>query len=553
MTLKMNDLIYDFVMKNKIVVFLWILFTFLLYPIHHVIIPKYYGLVINSFKDKSNKFLNLVKYLVLFYIFAMAIESSLFYCTKIIAPNFGEFATTTMYNYIIDHYEMDFDNIHSGEILSKITYISTIFFSYLETLRTLLFSQLFVFISTLYHYWFVSGEVFTFFIFAIIVNVLFIYNVFKIKYKVDLSLYDKRSKLFEYMNDSMLNLVSIYSTNNEEKEKEKFIDEEYKIYKDNETASLNIYFVSETIWNVLCVFVFIILNYLIYNSYLRKKINIETLVSTFTLTFSILRFYENAPQIIKKISKLYSEIGDVEKFFIEINKLNKTSKTDTKEFINGDIIYSNVYHKYKDNFVLNNVSFKIEKGEKIAFVGPIGSGKSTALKLLLGFQPLRMGNITINGIDINEISNNKLRKNVFYIPQKPKLFNRTLYENITYGLEHPPSEENILNLLNEMNMKDLFKEKINKKVGLDGNFLSGGQKQIVWLLRAFFHKSKIIVMDEPTASLDQENKELLIKTIHKLTIGKTLIIISHDQIDSQFRKIEFKDGKIVNNSMFFNM
>ena len=553
MTLKMNDLIYDFVMKNKIVVFLWILFTFLLYPIHHVIIPKYYGLVINSFKDKSNKFLNLVKYLVLFYIFAMAIESSLFYCTKIIAPNFGEFATTTMYNYIIDHYEMDFDNIHSGEILSKITYISTIFFSYLETLRTLLFSQLFVFISTLYHYWFVSGEVFTFFIFAIIVNVLFIYNVFKIKYKVDLSLYDKRSKLFEYMNDSMLNLVSIYSTNNEEKEKEKFIDEEYKIYKDNETASLNIYFVSETIWNVLCVFVFIIFNYLIYNSYLRKKINIETLVSTFTLTFSILRFYENAPQIIKKISKLYSEIGDVEKFFIEINKLNKTSKTDTKEFINGDIIYSNVYHKYKDNFVLNNVSFKIEKGEKIAFVGPIGSGKSTALKLLLGFQPLRMGNITINGIDINEISNNKLRKNVFYIPQKPKLFNRTLYENITYGLEHPPSEENILNLLNEMNMKDLFKEKINKKVGLDGNFLSGGQKQIVWLLRAFFHKSKIIVMDEPTASLDQENKELLIKTIHKLTIGKTLIIISHDQIDSQFRKIEFKDGKIVNNSMFFNM
>ena len=271
MTIKMNDLIYEFIMNHKLVVFIWIFFTFLLYPIHHVIIPKYYGLVINSFKDKSNKFLNLVKYLVLFYIAAMAIESSLFYCTKIISPNFGEFATTTMYNYIIDHYEMDFDNIHSGEILSKITYISTIFFSYLETLRTLLFSQLFVFVSTLYHYWFVSGEVFTFFIFAIILNIVFIYNVFKIKYKVDLSLYDQRSTLFEYMNDSMLNLVSIYSTNNEAKEKEKFIDEEYKIYKDTEIKSLNIYFVSETLWNIVCVFVFILLNYLIYDSYLKKK------------------------------------------------------------------------------------------------------------------------------------------------------------------------------------------------------------------------------------------------------------------------------------------
>lgn len=550
MTIKMNDLILHFVMKNKVVVFLWIFFTFLLYPIHHVIIPKYYGLVINSFKDKSNKFLNLVKYLVLFYIGAMAIESILFYCTKIISPNFGEYATSTMYNYIIDHYEMDFDDIHSGEILSKITYISTIFFSYLETLRTLLFSQLFVFASTLYHYWYVSGEVFTFFLLAIIINVLYIYNVFKIKFKVDLVLYDQRSKLFEYMNDSMLNLVSIYSTNNEENEKHKFLEEEYKIYKDSETASLDIYFLSETTWNVVCVFIFIILNYLIYNSYLKKQIHVEKLVSTFTLTFSVLRFYENAPHIIKKLSKLYSEIGDVENFFVEINKLNQTSKIDKKGFANGDIIYTNVYHKYKDTFVLNNVSFKIEKGEKVALVGPIGSGKSTAVKLLLGFQPLTMGNITINGVSINEISNHQLRKNVFYIPQKPKLFNRTLYENIVYGLEEPPSMDNIMTLLDELNMKEVFMEKMNKKVGLDGNSLSGGQKQIVWLLRSFYRKSKIIVMDEPTASLDQSNKELLLKTVNKLSVGKTLIIISHDSIDSNFRKIEFKDGKI-NGSMFF--
>ena len=161
-----------------------------------------------------------------------------------------------------------------------------------------------------------------------------------------------------------------------------------------------------------------------------------------------------------------------------------------------------------------------------------------------------MGNISINGVSINEISNHQLRKNVFYIPQKPKLFNRTLYENITYGLENPPDEADILTILDELNMKDVFKEKMNKKVGLDGNNLSGGQKQIVWLLRSFYRKSKIIVMDEPTASLDQDNKELLLKTINKLSIGKTLIIISHDPIDYNFRKIEFKDGKI-SESMFF--
>jgi ABC-type multidrug transport system fused ATPase/permease subunit len=541
----MNDIIYNFVMNQKIIVFMWIFFTFLLYPIHHVIIPKYYGLVINSFKDKSKQFMDFVKYLVLFYILSMGIESILFYCIKIISPNFGEYATTTMYNYIIDHYELNFDNIHSGEILSKITYVSTIFLSYLETLRTLLFSQLFVFLSTLYHYWFVSKEVFLCFLFAIGINYLFVFKVFQIKYDVDLSLYDNRSKLFEYMNDTLLNLVSIYSTNSEEKEKKTFIDQKYKKYKDIETKTLNIHVASEITWNVVCVIIFIVLNYLIYSSYLKKQINVEKLVSTFTLTFSVLRFYENSPQIVKKLSKLYSEISDIENFFIEINNLNQTAKIDTKGFDNGDIIYNNVYHKYKDKFVLDNVSLKIKKGEKVALIGHIGSGKTTAVKLLLGFQPLTMGNITIKGVPINEISNSELRKSIFYIPQKPKLFNRSLYDNIIYGLNDPPSEESILELLDTLHMKEVFQEKIHKNVGLDGNTLSGGQKQIVWLLRAFYHKSKIIVMDEPTASLDQENKELLLKTIHKLSIGKTLIIISHDQIDQSFRKIQFKNGKIV--------
>jgi len=216
-------------------------------------------------------------------------------------------------------------------------------------------------------------------------------------------------------------------------------------------------------WNVVCAILFIILNYLIYRSYLKKQINVEKLVSTFTLTFSVLRFYENAPQIVKKLSKLYSEISDIENFFIEINKLNQTAKIDTKGFDNGDIIYNNVYHKYKDQFVLNNVSLKIKKGEKVALIGHIGSGKTTAVKLLLGFQPLTMGNITIKGVPINEISNSELRKSIFYIPQKPKLFNRSLYDNIVYGLNDPPSEESILELLDTLHMKESLPRKNNIK------------------------------------------------------------------------------------------
>lgn len=549
MTIKINDIIIDFMLKNKIIIFIWVLLTFILYPIHHVIIPKYYGLVINSFKDKSSKFVNFVTYLSLFYILSMIVESSLYYCTKIISPNFGEFATTALYNYVIDNYELHFDDIKSGEILSKITYIPNLFFSYLKVFKTLLFSQLFVFASTLYHYYFVSMDVFYFFVFAIAVNTLFIYYIFNIKHKKDTQLYYNRSKLFEYINDSMSNLVSVYTTNNEENEKNKFIDEEYKIYKDSIIESMNVYFYSETSWNFICILIFIVLNYLIYISYTNHKINTETLVSTFTLTYSVLRFYETAPHVSDKISTLYSEIGDVDKFFKEINKNNKIHKNNKNTFVNGNIEFINVYHKYKDTFVLDNISFTINKGEKVALIGPIGSGKSTTIKLLLGFQPLLLGTIKINNIDINNIPNNEIRNNIFYIPQKPKLFNRTLYENIIYGVKNPPKSNEILQLLAYLKLHsliDVFNKKMNKKVGIDGNHLSGGQKQIVWLLRSFYHDSKIIIMDEPTASLDKENKELMIHNIQKLSIGKTLIIITHDNVYDNFRKIYFENGKIGN-------
>jgi ABC-type bacteriocin/lantibiotic exporter with double-glycine peptidase domain len=91
---------------------------------------------------------------------------------------------------------------------------------------------------------------------------------------------------------------------------------------------------------------------------------------------------------------------------------------------------------------------------------------------------------------------------------------------------------------------------MEEPVGVEGNQLSGGQRQIIWLLRSMFRPSYILVLDEPTASLDPENKKKMISTIQKLSVGKTVIIVSHDSIDSSFRKIEFNEGRIVDSSFF---
>jgi ABC-type bacteriocin/lantibiotic exporter with double-glycine peptidase domain len=140
------------------------------------------------------------------------------------------------------------------------------------------------------------------------------------------------------------------------------------------------------------------------------------------------------------------------------------------------------------------------------------------------------------------MTNEDIRKNIFYIPQKPKLFNRTLYENIVYGIDNKPSKDQILDIMKLYGIH--FKMDLDEKVGVEGNSISGGQRQMVWLLRALLHPASVLIMDEPTSALDPTNKILINSIIKKSSVNKTVIIVSHDKIDSSFRKIRFEDGKL---------
>ena len=301
---------------------------------------------------------------------------------------------------------------------------------------------------------------------------------------------------------------------------------------------------------------FVILNYLLYSFYKKKIINSTQLVSSFVITWSILSAYQRAIDSAWSLSEVYSIIYNVEDYFNNVSEKNKSVKTNTKSFINGDIIISSVYHKYntdsnedeeddeadEDEFVLENISIKIKKGEKVAFIGKIGSGKSTLIKLIMGYQPLILGSITIGGISVNDMSDDDIRKNIFYIPQKPKLFNRSLYENIVYGIDKKPSKEQIKDIMKLYNIS--FNRDMDELVGVEGNSVSGGQRQMVWLLRTVLSSASILIMDEPTSALDPDNKQLINSIINKISVGKTVIIVSHDKIDSGFRQIKFTDGKL---------
>ena len=133
--------------------------------------------------------------------------------------------------------------------------------------------------------------------------------------------------------------------------------------------------------------------------------------------------------------------------------------------------------------------------------------------------PNYKGEILINNHSLNSLNIDKLRKFITYIPQHPKLFNRTLFENITYGTKNVKID-NIYNILDKLefnDIKDKFQDMMYEKVGKNGSYLSGGQRQLVCLIRALLKDNRLIIMDEPTSSLDNEIKNKVIKLIEEIS------------------------------------
>uniref|UniRef100_A0A6C0D2W8 ABC transporter domain-containing protein n=1 Tax=viral metagenome TaxID=1070528 RepID=A0A6C0D2W8_9ZZZZ len=557
--ISIHELLIQFTYTHKFTVISYLLVTIISYPLINIYIPDYYGKVISSFKD-GHDLVYMVKMLLLLYVIGRIFDELVLYCQYLILPNFSEYITSSIFGLVVNHFNYDFENIKIGEIISKLTKMPDILFNYSNLFRIDFLKQLFIYIAAIGHYSSISKTIVTVFCIFIVIHYIYFFVMLKYFYGCNKKVNIFQDNVYENLNDTMQNISSVYSLNQQEYEKKRFYEYSFADYKEIFGETYIYYLWSFGLWAIVNIAMFVILNYILYISYKKKLITSNQLVSSFVITWSILGVYQKAIDSAWDLSEVYGTLYNVEDYFNDLAEKNKSlkPKTEQKSFKDGDIIISGVYHKYKhdavepkqyetieedsDNFVLENISMTIKKGEKVAFIGKIGSGKSTLVKLIMGYQPLVMGSITIGGVSVNDMTDDDIRKNIFYIPQKPKLFNRTLYENIVYGMTSKPSKEKILDI---MKLYDIhFKMDLDEKVGVEGNSVSGGQRQMVWLLRALLHPASILIMDEPTSALDPTNKQLINSIIKKTSVQKTVIIVSHDKIDSSFRKIRFEDGKL---------
>ncbi len=195
----------------------------------------------------------------------------------------------------------------------------------------------------------------------------------------------------------------------------------------------------------------------------------------------------------------------------------------------GEIICKNLKFSYSTKPVIKNMNLNIYPGETVAFVGTTGSGKSTLLKLFLRFYEKTSGQILIDGKEISEINLFDLRKSIGYVSQDIFLINGTIAENIAYGSFHASHEEimNAAKLAESHEFISLLDSGYETKIGERGQKLSGGQRQRIAIARAILKNPPILILDEATSAVDNETELAIQKSLEKLVVGRTTILVAH--------------------------
>ncbi|MCL2371573.1 ABC transporter ATP-binding protein/permease [Candidatus Saccharibacteria bacterium] len=252
---------------------------------------------------------------------------------------------------------------------------------------------------------------------------------------------------------------------------------------------------------------------------------------------------------IEDISDCIDKIQPAAEFMERQNKIVDKPGAKTLKKIRGNIELSHVTMGYEGNKVFRNLSLQIPAGQKVGIVGVSGAGKTTLVKLIMRFDDVESGKVMIDSLDVRNVKQDSLRRNMAYVPQGPLLMHDTIDANIRLG-NPKATREQVLKAVRAAHLTDLIKtlpHGLDTIVGERGIKLSGGQKQRVAIARAMLQGAPVMILDEATSALDSESEAIIKDSFKSIFRNKTAVVVAHrlSTLRDMDRIIVLAGGRIV--------
>jgi ABC-type multidrug transport system fused ATPase/permease subunit len=353
-----------------------------------------------------------------------------------------------------------------------------------------------------------------------------------------------RDAISEYISDTLNNIPSIYAYNMAASELRRLRLEQEHMTNNIVKAHKSITTV-RFVYNIFYLVIFTVVCGIAYALIKQNRLSMGIITTIgFVVSYVVCIYHQFSSNIGNFINNL-GTLKTTQRYTTELMQYAHENPDGTKTIApsSGKVVLQNVFIRYHDSDVVRGVSFVADMNEKILLRGQNGSGKSTILKALFGALPYAQGSITIGGVDVKNTLATVLRNAIIYVPQTPLLFDRTVYENVSYGNNATRDEVQALLKRFEITFATL-----DMPAGTKGSNFSGGQQQILYLLRAFLNQhAKLVLMDEPTAALDPKTKDKAMFIMQLIMQNRTAIFVSHDMdlMTLATKTIELADGKIV--------
>lgn len=282
---------------------------------------------------------------------------------------------------------------------------------------------------------------------------------------------------------------------------------------------------------------------------IQGKITVGNIQSFITYAKNFTNPIGNLASIMTELESMIAASERVEDYLLEEEE-KKLENPVLLENVKGNITFEHVKFGYdKNKPIIKDFSAYVEKGKKIAIVGPTGSGKTTLVKLLMRFYDVNSGSILIDNINIQDVDRNELRKNIGMVLQDTWLYSDTIMENIRYG-KLDATDDEVIEASKEAQVHHFIQtlpNSYNMQINEETSNISEGQKQLLTIARAILRDPKVLILDEATSSVDTRTEELIQKAMDSLMKGRTSFIIAHrlSTIKNADLILVLKDGDII--------